>query len=1144
MAKDVIADLVAQISLDGTQFQKGIGQVNRQLKTVQEELKTARSRFRQTGDSTDFLGNKSRTLSGKLKLQQERVKLLSRAYQESKQNSGEFSRNTQRLATQLERAKRELGETEHELKDVNNQLKTQKWVDYGKSVQNAGDKLQSIGRGMSNFGRSYTMHVTAPMVAGTGAIFKAAMDFESAWTGVTKTVDGSASEMANLKQSIRDMAKEIPASTTEIAAVAEAAGQLGIQTGSIEEFTRTMIDMGNSTNLTAQQAATEFARFANIVEMSQDDFDKLGSSTVALGNSMATTEQEISSMSLRLAAQGAQVGMSEAQILALAASMSSLGIEAEAGGTAMTTVLKKIDKAVGDGGDSLKGFAKAAGVSSNEFASAWEKDPITALDMFIKGLSKSGEEGENLSTILADLGIKGIRESDTILRLAGASDILSEAVNTSTKAWDENSALSEEAAKRYATNESQLKIMWNRIKDVAITLGDALAPAIMDTIDAAEPLIEKIESGAQAFADMDESQQRTILKMIALAAAIGPVSVVLGSLTSAVGGFMKVGGGLLSLLGKTGGKGLLGRFGLMGVVGGPVGIAIAGVSALSLVVGALKKDKEELQEVSLDAANAMLAEHETNEKMIDQFDKLRNKSKLTNDEFGRYIDLQSELESATNPDAIAAIKKEMEKLQEKSGLSNGELSTMVTLNGDIVESLPGATDKITDQGNKVAGTTDELRKYNQEIAQMATMELENEFTKALINQQELLKNRNKLEREHKESLTIQQELQNVLKDFSEESLQNARDRLKTEQEKLMQTILEKQQNGESIEQDQEKLQLNKEILDKLGGSRQEIYKAWQKQVEQTEEKQKQLSKTDEELVKLKQVFQQLSISYLKNAGISEEKARQVVQDGKSVQYLDRQIEKLQTQKQQLDDKLAKGEITKQQYRDQNGELDNQILSLLAAKGKISDLIVEAGRYTDELGQDVSKDVEVLPAPTIWDLNNDLEESVNKSLYVNPDPSISSINADLSNPINKVLSISRKVSGDPLYAEGTNFHPGGSFIAGEEGYELGRMGNRWEMLNFGAYDRPAGYQVFTHDESKKIIRALNNMPGYASGISPSGEADRVVSRLNDQQRVPVTGEAVIYTTVINQMDGREISRHTYKHTTEFQERDRKARESFA
>ena len=327
MAKEVIADLVAQISVDGTKFNKSMGQVNRQLKTVQEELKTARSRFKQTGDAEDLLGSRSKALTGKLKLQNSQVGMLAQAYEESKKNSGEFTKTTQDLATKLERAKRELGETEHELKGVNDQLKNQpsKWTELGDAAQTAGKKMQTAGRGLTDFGKKATTGVTIPILAAGFAVFKTASDFETAFAGTAKTFSGTTEQLADLREGIRDMAKEIPASTTEIAGVAEAAGQLGVQTEKIEGFTKTMIDLGVATNLSSDQAATAFARLANITGMSQDDFDKLGSSTVALGNSMATTEKEISEMSLRLAAQGSLVGLSESQILALAGSMSSLG---------------------------------------------------------------------------------------------------------------------------------------------------------------------------------------------------------------------------------------------------------------------------------------------------------------------------------------------------------------------------------------------------------------------------------------------------------------------------------------------------------------------------------------------------------------------------------------------------------------------------------------------------------------------------------------------------------------------------------------------------------------------------------------------------------------------------------------------------
>lgn len=72
------------------------------------------------------------------------------------------------------------------------------------------------------------------------------------------------------------------------------------------------------------------------------------------------------------------------------------------------------------------------------------------------------------------------------------------------------------------------------------------------------------------------------------------------------------------------------------------------------------------------------------------------------------------------------------------------------------------------------------------------------------------------------------------------------------------------------------------------------------------------------------------------------------------------------------------------------------------------------------------------------------------------------------------------TGGRKYEKGTKNHPGGQFIAGENGWELGRLGNKWEVLNAGVYDRPRGYEVYPHQESKKIMRAIHDMPGYADG----------------------------------------------------------------
>lgn len=315
------------------------------------------------------------------------------------------------------------------------------------------------------------------------ASLKAAIDFESAFAGVRKTVDASEAEFAKLEKGIRDMAKSIPASTTEIAAVAEAAGQLGIKTDDILGFTRVMIDLGNTTNLAADEAANSLARIANITQMPQNQFDRLGSTVVDLGNKLATTEAELVEMSLRIAGAGAQIGLSEDQILGFAAALSSVGINAEAGGSSISRTFIDIAQAVSEAGPKLATFADLAGVTSAEFSKMWGQDAAGAMTLFVEGLGDIKESGGDVFKVLRDLEFTEIRQRDALLRLAGAGDLLNESLDIGAHAWRENNALSLEAQKRYDTTASKLSVLWNMFVDIGITIGQKLLPVFNDLID-------------------------------------------------------------------------------------------------------------------------------------------------------------------------------------------------------------------------------------------------------------------------------------------------------------------------------------------------------------------------------------------------------------------------------------------------------------------------------------------------------------------------------------------------------------------------------------------------------------------------------------------------------------------------------------
>ncbi|MGZ1491320.1 phage tail tape measure protein [Brevibacterium sediminis] len=363
-----------------------------------------------------------------------------------------------------------------------------------KASQQYSQEMTTVGTGLATFG--------GVVVGALGLATKATMSWESAWTGVLKTVDGTPKQLAAVESGLRDLAKTLPATHEEIAAVAEAAGQLGIKTDNVVSFTKTMIDMGESTNLSAEEAATSLARLANIMGTSQKDFGKMGASIVGLGNNFATTEREIVEMSMRIAGAGKQAGLTEGDVFGLSTALSSVGIEAEAGGTAISMVMKKVGNSVADGGDSMAEFARIAGMSTSEFSAAWKDDASGALDLFIQGLGRAQANGENVNKTLSDLGITGIRESDALLRLSASGDVLTEALKMGNNEYERGAALAMEAAKRYDTDASRLKMAGNTIKDTAITVGGTFAPMVTGAMELLSGFIGLVGSAPEPILQM------------------------------------------------------------------------------------------------------------------------------------------------------------------------------------------------------------------------------------------------------------------------------------------------------------------------------------------------------------------------------------------------------------------------------------------------------------------------------------------------------------------------------------------------------------------------------------------------------------------------------------------------------------------
>lgn len=753
-------------------FRKSLQEVNLELNKNYNQFKLTQAQWDKITSSTEKLRVQQEYLKNAFEYQSDRVNILRRELAELE---GTENKNV----TAIKKKRNELTQAEVKLKNYENRLKEveKSLTSFGKKLEETGEKIEKAGKKTEEAGKK----ISAFSAASTAALIyagKSAIDFEDAFTGVEKTVDGTEEQMQKLKQGIRDMAKEIPSTTTEISAVAEAAGQLGIETDNILGFTRTMIDLGNATNLTAEQAASQLAKFANIMGMSQKDFDKLGSTIVDLGNHFATTEADIVEMAMRLAGAGKQVGLSEGQVLGLATALSSVGIEAEMGGSAISKAMVKMQNAVElsntklqdvinktgkslhelqlmstndtkgfkelagsldmtttqlknivNAGVDLENFAKISGKTTDEFKKQWKEDAAGALSDFIKGLGDAESKGDSAVTMLTEMGLTEVRLRDALLRAANAGDLFNTAIDRGTKAWEDNTALTNEANKRYETVKSKIIIATNKLKDLAITVGNKLLPQIDKAIGFIEKVTKKVEK-------LNDNQVDTIIKIGKIVAVAGPLLTIMGKFISTGGKVIKGVGTITQAI---------------GVMKGTVVSSSESVNGLASVLTKLTSPAGLATAAVLATAGAYAyfsqKQYEAEREMREFGEKVQN-AKDAQDNWIKSIDDSTGTELA-HLDRIKKLKDELIKITDENGKVNESdkdraqfilnelneaLGTEYSMNNNIVDSLQdlsSATDDLILKKKADIIMAGEAKKWESAY---------NDQTEAIKNQEEAYQN--------------------------------------------------------------------------------------------------------------------------------------------------------------------------------------------------------------------------------------------------------------------------------------------------------------------------------------------------------------------------------------------------------------------
>lgn len=862
-----IGELVATATLDVAPFQSNVGRLKTYLKGVDSSLKAMENNFKGAGKSVSNLKALMSQTGSALDSYQKLLSSQSERYNQLKASIGDVSTASAEQKQKLVEASASMTATAAKVAELQNRYEKlaesmkKAYIDdnaftkFGNSAQELGGKFKKVGESISGFGSALTKGVTAPIVAGAGIALKAAIDYESAFAGVKKTVDGTPQQFEKLSASIRNMAKEMPASATEIAAVAEAAGQLGVPIGSIEGFTKTMINLGVSTNLSAEDAATSISKIGNIMQVSGDDLDtwsaKFGAAVVGLGNNFATTESDIVQMSNRLAASGKLAGLTMPEILGLATAMSSVGIEAEAGGTAMTQTLTGISNAVSEGGEKLKIYADTAGMTAEQFAEKWKTKPAEALQDFIKGLGKASESGKDANKILEKLGLTGVRQSNMLKSLGLAAETMGKAMNVANSEWEKGTALTDEASKRYETMESKLQMLKNELVDIAIEFGGPLLDALRDGLGAAKPWIATLSDIAKHFSSLSTEQKQSIINWGLAAAAAGPFFKILGGGVSTIGNFINAigslskgigyisgslkylkdfGGAANSLKTVAGSAGAVetavagatsstGTFaGALGALANPIGLLVGGSALLAAGLVYLGNKKDEAR-IKTEEFGSQLSDTATKELRAFQSKVDDTSTAVAN--FGTHAgdaEKVSEAFRKLHEEVAAGAEKasqRMEELAKKWGISDEAIANMKARNEQVVSNTDAMANQVSEIYKRHNG---DARKFSQEEKDIV-LNNQKEMVKARIEMMELSGDQQKaaIQALNGEISTLNETQLNHTKDVLKKALDEENQLYKTSKDELKQLLDGKVLDQETYNQKLQTLETNhQQTMEALG----------------------------------------------------------------------------------------------------------------------------------------------------------------------------------------------------------------------------------------------------------------------------------------------------------------------------------------
>lgn len=508
-----IKGITVEIGGDTTKLSKALEGVNKNIKNTQSQLKDVEKLLKLDPKNTELLSQKQKLLADSISATKDKLATLKAAAEQANTAlaNGDISQQ------QYDALQREIVETENELKRLEAEAKNAnselaKIGEAGQVLRNAGDKISGAGEKL--------LPVTAGVTAlGTAAV-KTASDFDSAMSKVAAVSGATGDDLQALRDKAREMGAKTKFSASEAAEAMNYMAMAGWKTNDmlsgIDGIMNLAAASGEDLATTSDIVTDALTAFGLTAQDSGHFADVL-----AAASSNANTNVSMLGESFKYCAPIAgALGFSCEDTAEALGLMANAGIKSTQSGTSMRSIMTALSGEVKFCSESFGEMEIATTNSDGSMRSLSDilADCRVAFDQM--------SESEKASTAQSLVG-KNAMSGFLALMNAAPADI--EKLSGAIANCDGTSLQMAETMQDNLAG--QLTILKSQLEELAISFGEILMPVIRDIITKIQGFVDKLNA-------LDPATKQTIIKIGLMAAALGPLFIVIGKTISSIGSMM------------------------------------------------------------------------------------------------------------------------------------------------------------------------------------------------------------------------------------------------------------------------------------------------------------------------------------------------------------------------------------------------------------------------------------------------------------------------------------------------------------------------------------------------------------------------------------------------------------------------------